>query len=162
MRAKSLLVFLSATTLAATLAAQTKISGTAQCKPDPATPVAIDDKPNHAFAVGRAQCTWTKPIEMAGVQVKDGVSTSLDEMTGDAASGRGYHVGTMANGDKFFSSFQGTAKSKDGVVQSAHGTFTFSGGTGKLKGLKGKGTYTGKANPDKSMTYEIKGEYQLP
>ena len=38
----------------------------------------------------------------------------------------------------------------------------FSSGTGKLKGLKGQGTYKGKGNADGSITYEVEGEYTLP
>lgn len=162
MRVKSLLVFLFAVALAATAAAQTKISGTAQCKPDPSTPVPIGDKPNHSFAVGKAQCTWTKTFDIAGVQVKDGVSVSSDETSGDTTSSHGYHMGAMANGDKFESTFQGKAHSKDGKLASAEGTWTFTDGTGKLKGIKGKGTYKGPANADGSITYQVDGEYQLP
>ncbi len=58
------------------LSAATKTSGTATCKPDPASPapVALSDKPNHSFAVGRAECTWTG-FSVAGQEYKDGVST---------------------------------------------------------------------------------------
>jgi hypothetical protein len=37
------------------------------------------------------------------------------------------------------------------------------GGTGKLKGIKGKGTYIWKGEvADGSDTYEVEGEYELP
>ncbi len=36
------------------------------------------------------------------------------------------------------------------------------GATGKLKGIKGKGTYKGKADDKGIMVYEIEGEYELP
>jgi hypothetical protein len=48
------------------------------------------------------------------------------------------------------------------VPESAEGTWSFVGGTGKLKGLKGKGTYKGKYAADGTSTYEIEGEYELP
>ncbi len=51
----------------------------------------------------------------------------------------------MANGDKAFVRFEASATLKDGVPQTAEGKWTYVGGTGKLKGLKGKGTYSAKA-----------------
>ena len=161
MRSKTVLVFLGAAALAASAVAQTKTSGTAQCKADPPTPVEIGDKQGHSFAVSKAQCTWTG-FEIAGVQYKDGVSVSADEMNGDKSTSNGYHTATLANGDKTTAHFQGTATSKDGKVQSAGGTWTFTSGTGKCKGIKGKGTFKGTPNADGTVTYQVDGEYQIP
>ena len=154
-------IFLLGGLVAVGLSAQTKTSGTCTCKGEPATPVALTDKPNHSFAVSKAQCTWTK-FEVAGLQPKEGISTDLDEITGDTTSVRGYHVATMTNGDTWVAKYQGSGKSKDGKPVSGSGTWTFSSGTGKLKGIKGKGTYKGKPNADGSMTYQVDGEYSLP
>jgi hypothetical protein len=145
------------------LSAQTKTSGTATCKSDPASPppVALTDKPNHSFAVGKAQCTWTK-FEVAGLPYKDGTSASLNEITGDTSSFHGYHVATTTNGDTTTAKFQGSGKLKDGKPVSDSGTWSFTSGTGKLKGIKGKGTFKGTANADGSVTYQVDGEYSLP
>jgi hypothetical protein len=162
MRDKRLLVFLFAAALALPAVAQTKISGTIQCsKPDPSYKIPLADKPGHVFALEKAQCTWTKPLEMAGEMTKDGASTAESEIMGDKVATHGYHVGTMANGDTWVAKFHATAMTKDGMVQSAQGSWTFTEGTGKLKGLKGKGTYKGKSTADGSLTYQIDGEYQL-
>ena len=161
MRIKTALAFLGAAALATSAVAQTKISGTAQCKPDPSTPVAVPDAPGHAFAIGKAQCTWTK-LEIAGVPYKDGVSVSMEEINGDKSTSNGYHVATLANGDKATVRFQGTATMKDGRLQNAGGTFTFSSATGKLKGIKGKGTFRGTPNADGTVTYQVDGDYSLP
>jgi hypothetical protein len=163
MKVTSFLVLLFATAFAATAtaAAPTKTSGAITCKSDPPSPVALTDKPNHAFAVGRAECTWTG-FEVAGLQSKDGISTDLDEITGDKVSARGYHVSTMSNGDKSTVKFQGTGVMKDGKPVSGEGTWSYTSGTGKLKGIKGKGTYKGTSNADGSVTYQVEGEYSLP
>ena len=161
MRVKSLLVFLFAVALAATAAAQTKMSGATQCKADPATPVAVGDKPDHSFSVSKAQCTWSK-LELAGVAAKDGVSVALAETSGNATTAHGYHTGTMANGDKWTCSFQGNTTTKDGKPVSDAGTWSFTDGTGKLKGIKGKGTFKGSPNADGTMTYQVDGQYSLP
>ena len=163
MKGRHLLVVLFTVALALPAAAQTKISGTVNCaKPDASYNIPVPDKPGHVFVIEKAACTWSKPIEMAGVLTKDGTSTSFSEVTGDAVESHGYHAGTMANGDTFTSKFHGSAKSKDGVIQSARGAWSFTAGAGKLKGLKGKGTFNGKSNADGSITYQIDGEYQVP
>ena len=161
MRIKTALVFLCAAALAASAVAQTKTSGTAQCKGDPPTPVAIGDSEGHAFAVSKAQCTWTK-FELGGVAYKDGVSVSMDEMNGNKATSNGYHTATLANGDKTTAHFRGTSTSKDGKFVSGSGTWTFSSGTGKFKGIKGKGTFKGTPNADGSVSYQVDGEYTTP
>ena len=144
------------------LSAATMTSGTATCTMDPASPApgALTDAPNHAFAIGKAQCTWTG-FSVAGQAYKTGVSTSLNEVSGDTSSATGYHVATTATGDSATAKFQGSGKLKEGKSVSDGGTWTFTGGTGKLKGIKGKGTYRGTANPDGTMTYKVTGEYSL-
>jgi len=148
--------------LAVSLSAATMTSGTATCTMDPASPapVALTDMPNHAFAVGKAYCTWTG-FSVAGQAYKDGVSTSLNEISGDTSTATGYHVATTTTGDSATAKFQGSGKLKDGKNVSDGGTWTFTSGTGKLKGIKGKGTYRGTANPDGTMTYKVTGEYSL-
>jgi hypothetical protein len=68
----------------------------------------------------------------------------------------------MANGDKMYVRIQGASTLKESVVESAEGAWSLTVGTGKLKGVKGKGTYKGKGAPDGSATYEVEGEYELP
>jgi hypothetical protein len=155
------LLFLSLL-VAVSLSAATMTSGTATCTTDPAAPapVALTDMPNHAFAVGKAHCTWTG-FSVAGQAYKDGVSTSLNEISGDTSTATGYHVATTTTGDSATAKFQGSGKLKDGKNVSDGGTWTFTSGTGKLKGIKGKGTYRGTANPDGTMTYKVTGEYSL-
>jgi hypothetical protein len=141
--------------------AQTKTSGTAQCaKPDPQHMIPVGDLPDHALGVEQTKCTWTKPMEIAGAKSKDGVSTGTDDASGNTARTRGFHVSTMDSGDKFFSWYQGTATMKDGALVSQKGNWGFTGGTGKLKGIKGKGTYTCAPSGDGSSC-EVEGDYQL-
>ena len=69
---------------------------------------------------------------------------------------------TMTNGDKYYVRSQGSATLKDGVPESGEGKWSYAGGTGKLKGVKGKGTCTGKGAPDGTATVEAESEYELP
>ena len=162
MRARFALLAVVAFALAAAASAETKISGEVQCKAEPPTPVAIPDQPNHSYAIVQANCTWTKPFEMGGSQTKDGKETISTEMWGGRAADHGYFAGTMAGGDTFIVKFAGTSRSKDGKPTGSEGTWSFTGGTGKLKGLKGKGTYKGSPGADGTSTVQVDGEYSLP
>ena len=160
MRFKMTLTGLCVLLLITVASAQTKISGTVQCgKPDTQQKVDVPDRPDHSLSISQAKCTWTKPMEIAGIQDKDGVTTAMDDSHGASSTGHGYYVDNMANGDKAYVRFQGTGSSKEGTSE---GKWSYAGGTGKFKGIKGGGTYKGKAAADGSATYDIEGEYTLP
>jgi hypothetical protein len=90
------------------------------------------------------------------VQVEEKKELTL----GRSMRAHGVHVTTMESGDKLFVAYQGTGTTKDGVLQNGKGTWSYTGGSGKLKGIKGKGTYTCAVSGD-GTTCEIEGEYQL-
>jgi len=160
LRFTTALVFFLAAVLGAS--AQTKISGTVLCaKPDPMHMVEVGDSPGHAVSIAQSKCNWTKPMDIAGIQTKDTVDTAVDDVRGGKSRGHGFVVDTMSNGDKMYGRFHGSATLKDGAPDTAEGAWEFAGGTGKLKGIKGKGTYKGTAGPE-GITYEVEGEYTLP
>jgi hypothetical protein len=142
--------------------AQTKFSWTDTCgKADPQHMLPAGDRPDHSFGVEQLKCTATKPLEIGTDKAKEAVATDITDATGTRARFHGVYVLTMQSGDKAFAPYQGTATtSKDGKPIESHGTFTFSGGSGKLKGLKGKGTFTCKAAGE-GYTCDAEGEYQL-
>ena len=163
MRLKTTLMFLTVFTLATAASAQTKISGTLQCgKPDQQHAIDVGDRPNHSFVINQTKCTWTKPLEIAGVQGKEGVYTEFSEVSGNRARIQGYGIGTMTNGDKFYGRLRCSFVLKEGATESGECTATFVGGSGKLKGLKGRATSKGKGAADGTSTWEIEGEYELP
>ena len=140
-------------------AAQNKISGSAQCsKPDIQQKVDVPDHPGHAITIAQFKCNWTKPFELEGVQSKDGVDTGVSDIHGNNANSHGYYVDTLANGDKAFVRWQGTDAMKEGTSE---GKWSYVGGTGKFKGLKGGGTYKGKYNQDGSVAFDVEGEYSV-
>lgn len=161
MRMKFVLVCGFVLTVAVAASAQTKFSGTQQCaKPEPEYTVPVGDRPDHIMALSKDKCTWTKG-EIAGVQIKEEDDTIVSDVSGSAGRDRGYGVAVLADGDKAFVRFEGTTTLKDKAPVTGQGTWSFTGGTGKLKGLKGKGAFKGKWNPDGTSTFEIEGEYQL-
>ena len=143
--------------------AQTKISGAGRCaKADVRQSLQVPDHPNHAFAISQGKCTWTTPWEIAGVQNKEGVGTVFEEMTGNSARLREVYVDTMANGDKAFYRYEATTTLKDGKPQSSQGRWTLFDGTGKLKGVKAKGTCkVAGFEEDGAFTFECEGEYSM-
>jgi len=147
---------------AAAAGAQTKITGTAHCtKGDPTYSIEVTDHPGHAWILEKATCTWTKPMEIEGLKTKDGVDVRSMESTATKMTTNGTHVTTMDNGDKFYVSFHDTTAVKDGKPADAMGNWSFTGATGKLKGLKGKGTYTAKLQADGSADVDVEGEYTM-
>jgi len=159
---KAIFGFLIVLAMAPAAHAQTNISGALQCaKPEDQHAIPVGDRPNHSLAVEQFKCTWTKPLEIAGIKLGDGVSTAIDDISGNVGHSRGYHVSTMANGDHFHVRYQGAATYKSGAVESLKGTWSFAGGTGKLMGLKGQGSYKCSAAGE-NINCDIEGAYQLP
>jgi hypothetical protein len=156
--------FLALLAFATVAAAQpTKVSGTFQCpKPEIQQAIPTGDDPGHVFSIYKVNCNWTKPMDIAGSGSKTGSSIGFDEIRGSSAKGHGEHVSILANGEKTFVRFQGSTILKDGAPQSAQGTWNYTGGTGSVKGIKGKGTYKGKWSSDGSITYEVEGDYEIP
>jgi hypothetical protein len=143
--------------------AHTRISGTLTCaKPDPLYTVDVGDRAGHVFVLAKSACSWARPMHIEGVDTKD--SHDANVVDGDDANSdsNGYDVTNMANGDKVFIRFSGTDRSmKDGKHVST-GTWRFIGGTGKFKGIMGKGTYKGSPDANGIYASEIDGDYTLP
>lgn len=164
MKVKTLFLCIIVFALVTLASAQTKISGIVQCgKPDQEHSIQVPDRPNHSFAISHGKCTWAKPLEIAGIESKEGISTKFAEMSGETSRYRGYYVDTMANGDKAYFRYEGTMTLKGGVPQSGEEKWTITRATGKLKGIKGNGTNKFKAMAaDGSSTWDSEGEYELP
>lgn len=150
------------TAFAGSALAQNHFSGTPQCsKVDTGQPVEVGDHPGHTLMTNKlSSCTFTTPIELAGL--KSTAMTSVVVVDGSGAKYRdqGYATFTMDNGDKAYARIQGTGTSseKADAPPTEEGAWSFTGGTGKLKGLKGKGTY--KISPAEGI--RIEGDYSLP
>jgi hypothetical protein len=164
MKFRTLVTIVIVLTLIAVADAQIKVSGSVQCgKADQEHLIQIGDSPNHSFSVTQGKCTYTKPFEVSGTQSKESLYTTMGEISGDTSRYRGYFVDVMANGDKAYYRFEGIQTVKDGIPQSGKDTWTLIRGTGKLKGLKGKGTGTLKSSSaDGSTTWDVENEFELP
>jgi len=164
MRLKIISTFLIALLMGGVAAGQNtswvrrKISGTVHCeKPSDQQSFEVGDRPNHSFMITKGTCTWTKPVEIEGVETKTDAVTQFIEVRGNRGRGHGYVVNTLSNGDKTFVRVAG--QQSEGSVE---GKWTYTGGTGKFSGIKGSGTHKCKGKGDGSSDCEIEGEYELP
>ena len=159
---RAALVFLVVLALAASAAAQNKFSGTAQCgKVEKQFTIEVGDRPGHAFTINQGKCVVTKG-EIAGIQVKEAVWTGFDQFSGNTGRVRFSGFLATASGEKAYVRGEGTITLKEGALPTLESKWTFAGGTGKFKGLKGKGTPKCQLTADFTATCEVEGQYELP
>jgi hypothetical protein len=142
--------------------AQTKISGTETCaKPDPNYSAEVGDQAGHVLMLRKASCKWDTPMVIEGSQATSSVDVSTSDVRGAKSMDNGYATVTLDSGDKFTARYWGTAvASKDGSLAYT-GKWSFVSSTGKLKGIKGGGTYKGSGKPDGTARAHIEGEYTM-
>lgn len=147
--------------LAATMTpAQTKMTISGKCgKPDVQQSAPAGDQPGHVFTLAQGKCV-TKG-EIAGATSKEGTFTEHGEVTGNNGKVWGMYVETFASGDKVFYAYESTATMKAGALQSGSNKWTMTGGTGKMKGIKGSGACKLTGTAVGGLDYSCTGEYTL-
>ncbi|MFC5863456.1 hypothetical protein ACFPT7_14215 [Acidicapsa dinghuensis] len=162
MKAKSLGLAVLLAALATSALAQTQFSASSKCaKPDNSQSIEVGDHPGHMLVIEKSSCTWSAPVEMGGFKSTGYTSVDTVDAKGATYQVHGYAVLTMESGDKVFARYSGTGTMK-GDIAAAEGTWSYTGGTGKFKGLKGNGTYKGSGASDGSNETQLQGEYSLP
>lgn len=160
---KTGLLWLVVLAFAVPASAQNKVGGKVHCdKADPAYSIEVADKAGHMLTLQKSACTWNESLPIAGLATKTGVDFESAEMSGATGRGTGYHTATMENGDKYTVRYSGTATMSKDNTGTAEGKWTVVSGTGKVKGLKGSGTYKGTINADGSADFTVDGDYTLP
>ncbi len=161
-KTRLLVVVVCALALASGALAQTKISGSIDCdKADPRYVLPVPDREGFIFVMDQNKCTWPKHTTVEGLKAKDFVNTRSVEVAGGSAHTTAAGVTTYDNGDKLFTRSTGTTDVK---ALTSSGKWTITGGTGKLSGIKGGGTYTCQmksAEPGAGYSCDVKGEYTL-
>jgi hypothetical protein len=157
-----LIVLAAAASLASGTALAEKFTGTCDCaKSDPQHMLPAGDRADHNFGVESSKCTWTKPVDFGGDKTKDGVATHVVEANGSKIHFHGVHEVTMQSGDKLALPYEGRGTTKNNNETQSKGTFSFGEATGKLKGIKGKGTFSCKSAPNDAVSCDVEGEYEL-
>src|SRR5262249_30231804 len=164
MKYESLALTVLLAAFAGSALAQTQVSGTIKCgKSDNDYSVEVGDHPGHLLILSKGSCTWTAPLEIAGLKATGWSGTGTVDLNGAKGQDRGYGVITMDNGDKVYTRTQSVGTlTEGGKTITYEGTWSFTGGTGKFKGIKGKGTYKGSGPTDGDTNNQVEGEYTLP
>jgi len=140
--------------------AQMKPTTSGKCsKPDVQQSIPAGDQPGHAFALAQGKCV-TKG-EVGGATSKEGAFSEHQEISGDHLKVWGVYVETFDTGDKIFYTYQSTGTTKDGALQTGQNKYQVTGGTGKMKGIKGSGTCKFTGNSEGGLDYSCTGEYVL-
>jgi len=139
----------------------TQFAGKLDCeKPDPNHAVSVDDSAKHVMALAVVKCTWSEGT-LGGERLKDEKDYVSSDAAGGSSDDRGYGVGTVASGDKYYLHFKGETKLDGDKPTTSECTWKFKGGTGKLAGLSGKGTCKGAFKADGKASWDIKGTYVI-
>jgi hypothetical protein len=147
--------------IAAVASAQTKITFSGKCaKPENVQSIPAGDKDGHMFMVQTGKCTTAKG-EVGGAKSKEGMYSEHGETTGTQSKVWGLYAEMYDSGDKIFYSYQGATMAKEGGPVSGTNTWHMTGGTGKLKGIKGTGGCKFTGNADGGLDYTCTGEYTL-
>src|SRR4051812_35325074 len=108
MKYKSLGLTLLLAAFAGSAVAQTHVSATLKCGKAESSepPVEVGDQAGHVLMVMKMSCTYSKPVEIAGLKTTKHSAAEFTEMTGEKFQDRGYGVTTTDNGDKVYSRSQ--------------------------------------------------------
>jgi uncharacterized protein affecting Mg2+/Co2+ transport len=140
--------------------AQTKFTSSGKCgKADVEQSISVPDKEGHVFKLAQGKCV-TKG-EIGGATSKEGAYSEHQEVAGNLTKVWGVYVETFDSGDKVFYTYQGSVTTKNGAVQSGQNKWQITGGTGKMKGIKGSGTCKHTPEEGGYLDYACTGEYTL-
>jgi hypothetical protein len=159
--AKCFLAFACILAISMSVAAQTKLVATIDCqKADLQHTIAIPDQQGFEYQISQNKCTWRKGSALEGIESKDAVNVIFDDVRGAAIRTTHTQVTHYTNGDKVFVTGTGNLNQK---TSANSGKWSYTGGTGKFRGIKGSGTYTCKStDANGNYSCDVEGEYTLP
>jgi len=121
------------------------------------TIIGLSDVPNHALNL-----EVSGPQQSTDPQWNDARVTYWDvaDLVAGSDPQRGYFLNEHADGDRDWGSFEGQITTSGSQV-TLEGTWTFTGGTGKFRGIRGGGSYQGRMTSPGNVAMEWQGEYQV-
>jgi hypothetical protein len=93
-----------------------------------------------------------------GAKTKDGVAVGYSEKSEGMLHVSGFETDTLDNGEKLTWKSMGQVLAEKGPA-TATGRWSLMRGTGKLKGIKGGGSYDEKLDADDVLVLELEGVY---
>jgi hypothetical protein len=131
----------------------------------------IPDVPGHAIRSFEIRRTYPdNPPMIEGLKVVEEVARGFSDQVLGNGRGWGYTVWRLENGDQMYSEWQNATQAVVNPDRSRRasfvGTYVTTGGTGKVRGAKGFGRYTGvtEVNAEGQVTrneYSAEGEYWI-
>lgn len=134
------------------------ITGSFSGKTSVQTLISLGDQPNHDLQVAEitGQQKSSDP-EWNNARMRYWGVTDLQSGNGTQ---RGYWINEHTSGDRDWGSFEGTVTTSGNAV-TIEGIFTFTGGSGKLSGITGGGTYRGRMTSPTQVEMDWRGAYQI-
>ena len=161
--ARYLLLSVCILALAMSAAAQTKLVAVIDCNnADPLHIIAVPDREGFSYQINQNKCKWTKGSDLEGIEPGEVFNVVFVDTRGARVRTDHTQVTRYTNGDRVFATGTGSYDSK---AMSSTGKWSYTGGTGKFRGLKGSGSYVCKskgAEPNSGYTCDVEGEYALP
>lgn len=135
-----------------------KISGSFSAYVSAETTLFPEDQPNHQVQLAEVHATQRSddPSWNNGRLTYCGV-TDLVSGTGTQ---QGYFVNEHTDGDRDCGTFEGRITTASGQA-TIEGTFTFTNGTGKLKGIRGNGAFKGRQVSPTEIEMSWTGVYEV-
>lgn len=118
--------------------------------------IEVGDAGGHTIAVYENKQVY---VDAKTGEKSTGINKGILDMNFKTGKGtvKGYTVRTFSNGDKMFVSYEGKPVGRG----HSKGTFTYTGGTGKLEGIKGAGTWESKRLAPGINQLEFEGEREM-
>ena len=152
---KLFLVVLCVLALAVAATAQGKIESKWGCPKSSENPtLEIGDAPGHSYALAKGTCNATSGASGE----KSGAYTEVQELWKNSFKIHGYFNVTLSDGDMVFYTYESSVTDMTKPIAE---TWKIVGGTGKHKGIQGKGTCTGNLKDDGSSDWVCSGTSSL-
>lgn len=135
-----------------------KISGTFTGRARVNTSAAIPDTANHELSLAEVE----GPQKCSDPLFADARITYWGTADLVAGSGpqRGYWINHRPSGDTDWGTYEGKITTSGGQT-TMEGTYKWTGGTGKLKGISGGGKYKGRFPSPTEVINDWEGEYEI-
>jgi hypothetical protein len=118
--------------------------------------ISLSDTPNHDLNLMQVQGLQTSTdANWNNVRI---VYWGMADLIAGSGTQRGYFVNEHPDGDRDFGTFEGKVALAQGTME---GTWKYTGGTGKFKGITGNGIYKGRLTPPAEVENAWEGAYQL-
>jgi len=135
------------------------ISGSFRASVRAETTLFPEDQPNHQLQLSEVHGTQKSPDpSWNNAQL---TYCGIADLVSGAGTQRGYFANEHADGDRDCGTFEGRVMTTPAGQVELEGTFTFTSGTGKLRGIRGNGTYKGRQVSPTEIEMNWSGAYEV-